>query len=353
MISHYRIRPSAALIGVLASVILLAGCNRQEEQAPPTADPSALIQKEWETFRDAYIEEFFRAHPTFAVRSGRHEYDGKLPDWSAAGIAAEIERLHEARDAATRLRRGLDRRAALRARLPRRAHRSRSLLAGNHGRALPQSDLLFRLEARRPRSQHLSLARIRAVRAAHARAARLRCARCRASRARSGRTCACRCRRATSSAAIAGFGGFADFYEKDLPQVSSPRCRTRRCARISPKRTRRRPPRCASSRSTGSKAARKTATQDYALGAEKFARMLKMTEGVTTPLAELEAIGRADLEAQPGGAHGSLRASSRRAQRSRPASRSRPRNKPEGGPGARRAQSARGPQAVPHGQAGR
>ena len=40
---------------------------------------------------------------------------------------------------------------------------------------------------------------------------------------------------------------------------------------------------------------RASATGSYALGAERFARMLRMTEGVTTPLAELEAAGRADL----------------------------------------------------------
>lgn len=32
------------------------------------------------------------------------------------------------------------------------------------------------------------------------------------------------------------------------------------------------------------------------LGPEKFAKMLAMTEGVTTPIAELEAAGRADME---------------------------------------------------------
>ncbi|HZV57544.1 MAG TPA: DUF885 domain-containing protein, partial [Sphingobium sp.] len=36
--------------------------------------------------------------------------------------------------------------------------------------------------------------------------------------------------------------------------------------------------------------------QGFALGAERFARMLAATEGVTTPLAELEAIGEADLK---------------------------------------------------------
>ncbi len=38
------------------------------------------------------------------------------------------------------------------------------------------------------------------------------------------------------------------------------------------------------------------ATNDYVLGPERFAAMLRMTEGVTTPLDKLEAIGRADLE---------------------------------------------------------
>ncbi|MGE5721236.1 MAG: DUF885 domain-containing protein, partial [Sphingomonadales bacterium] len=40
---------------------------------------------------------------------------------------------------------------------------------------------------------------------------------------------------------------------------------------------------------------RATATQDFALGGERFSRMLLATEGVTTPLDQLEAIGRADL----------------------------------------------------------
>src|SRR5438270_296336 len=38
------------------------------------------------------------------------------------------------------------------------------------------------------------------------------------------------------------------------------------------------------------------ATDNFALGAAEFADMLRMTERVTTPLAELERVGRADLE---------------------------------------------------------
>jgi hypothetical protein len=40
---------------------------------------------------------------------------------------------------------------------------------------------------------------------------------------------------------------------------------------------------------------KKTATKDFALGPEKFQRMLAETEGVDTPLDQLEAAGKADL----------------------------------------------------------
>ncbi|MEO7680889.1 MAG: DUF885 domain-containing protein [Sphingomonas sp.] len=39
-----------------------------------------------------------------------------------------------------------------------------------------------------------------------------------------------------------------------------------------------------------------TATQDFALGPDKFARMIKQTEGVDVPLDQLEAAGKADLK---------------------------------------------------------
>jgi hypothetical protein len=38
------------------------------------------------------------------VWAGRHEFDGQLPDWSAAGIKREVERLHVARDRAAAFR---------------------------------------------------------------------------------------------------------------------------------------------------------------------------------------------------------------------------------------------------------
>ncbi len=52
----------------------------------------------WGRFVNQYIEDYFVAHPAFAVAQGRHEFDGQLPDWSAAGLAREIVRLHQARE---------------------------------------------------------------------------------------------------------------------------------------------------------------------------------------------------------------------------------------------------------------
>jgi uncharacterized protein (DUF885 family) len=47
----------------------------------------------WDVYVNQFIDSYFAAHPDFAVRSGRHEFDGKLPDWSSDGIRKEIERL--------------------------------------------------------------------------------------------------------------------------------------------------------------------------------------------------------------------------------------------------------------------
>ena len=43
-----------------------------------------------------YIEATFRANPPFAATAGRHEFDGQLPDWSEAGIENEVARLKSA-----------------------------------------------------------------------------------------------------------------------------------------------------------------------------------------------------------------------------------------------------------------
>src|SRR5262249_51312110 len=97
------IRGRAAFVLAIAGLCVMA-CRQASEkpsgavraEAKSTAAPSSG----WTSVRDAIIEDYLRAHPVFAVVSGRHEYDGLLPDWSAEGIAGEIRRLHAARDRA-------------------------------------------------------------------------------------------------------------------------------------------------------------------------------------------------------------------------------------------------------------
>jgi uncharacterized protein (DUF885 family) len=63
-------------------------------------EPLSSARPAWDTFASGFIETYFRANPTFAINQGRHEYDGRLPDWSEAGLEAWIARLHQVRDSA-------------------------------------------------------------------------------------------------------------------------------------------------------------------------------------------------------------------------------------------------------------
>src|ERR1700733_14671373 len=84
----------AVLSGAL--VLALSACN----QSPPTAmkpkGPSPASQA-WGPLTDGFVRDWFNARPFFAAQSGKHEFDGQLPDLSGHGIKREIARLKEAR----------------------------------------------------------------------------------------------------------------------------------------------------------------------------------------------------------------------------------------------------------------
>jgi len=96
------------LYPLLILSMLLAGC--QQDSPPPSpppagddanAGPGASNENDaeaWDRFVNDYIEASLAAHPAWAVYQGRHEFDGQMPDWSRAGITAEIERLQQARN---------------------------------------------------------------------------------------------------------------------------------------------------------------------------------------------------------------------------------------------------------------
>lgn len=79
--------------------LLIAGCESPSTSTSPTS-PAARAAASWPAFADEFLEAYFKANPTVAVNQGRHEYDGRLPDWSKAGIHGEIERLETIRERA-------------------------------------------------------------------------------------------------------------------------------------------------------------------------------------------------------------------------------------------------------------
>lgn len=78
-------------LAALAALTLLS-CVQVPEK------PAAPFSRDWENFVETFITETFTARPHQGANAGRHEFDGKLPDLSAAGLQRETARLHLARD---------------------------------------------------------------------------------------------------------------------------------------------------------------------------------------------------------------------------------------------------------------
>ena len=59
----------------------------------PGANQQAVInsQMQWGDFMDQTIERWFAIDPAFAVYEGRHDFDGRLPDWSQTGLDAQAD----------------------------------------------------------------------------------------------------------------------------------------------------------------------------------------------------------------------------------------------------------------------
>ena len=89
------LKVGAALSGLL--FLGLTGCGQQPPAAGAPKGPS-LASQQWDKLTAGFIQSYFDAQPFFAAQSGRHEFDGQLPDLSNHGIRREIARLHDERD---------------------------------------------------------------------------------------------------------------------------------------------------------------------------------------------------------------------------------------------------------------
>jgi uncharacterized protein (DUF885 family) len=73
------------LLAASAACLVLASC--QAAQTPPA-------QSQWKVFAQRTVDQYFALNPSDAVYQGNHHFDGQLPDWSAQGLQAQTAFLH-------------------------------------------------------------------------------------------------------------------------------------------------------------------------------------------------------------------------------------------------------------------
>ena len=237
-----------------------------------------------------FIEGHFVANPVIAVYAGRHEFDGKLPDLSDAALRRDVTRLESER---ARLR------AVDPARLSESRQRERQYLL-----AALDVDLFWKKEADWPRRNpafYLGLldpeiylskpyapleSRMRAY-IAYAREIPAR------SRADSREPAD-----ADARAVDRIRGERVRRLCRVLRQGRGRGVRQRQGSRaaVAARRCRRGRGKAMQSLADWLASERKSATQDYALGPQLFARMVAATEQVDVPLARLQEIGQADMQ---------------------------------------------------------
>jgi hypothetical protein len=259
----------------------------------PTAGQAAsqsAQSRQWNAFVESFIDSYFAAHPDRAVHAGRHEYDGKLPDWSRAGLERETARLRAVRAQALSFEPlALDERQRF----------ERDYLLAVVDRHLfwlvsaqwPYRNPYFYEAALDPNvyltRPYAPLARRMRAYIDYAKAIPAAVEQIR-DNLRSPLP------RSYLEIGLTIFGGLATYYEREVPgvfaAVEDPRLQREFSAAND-----------AAARATKGMAAwlesrRTAAADDFALGAERFREMLWMTERVDVPLERLKKIGREDLE---------------------------------------------------------
>jgi uncharacterized protein (DUF885 family) len=250
---------------------------------------AAKADSAWQEHVERFVEAHFQANPVSAVYAGRHEFDGRLPDLSAAGIERNAKRLEEARAKTA---------AFEPAQLSEPNLREREYLLA----AL--ADELFWLRdadwpSRNP-SWYLDLVdpEIYLSRPYAPLETRLR-AYLDYARAIPAATQQIRANLRTPMPApwveygVNAFGGFAQFFANDVAQVFAEVEDDALQSQLELANAE--ASKAMQALADWFVAQRPTATQDYALGATLFAKMLEATEQVSVPIARLREIGEADL----------------------------------------------------------
>ena len=257
-----------------------------------TADRPAAARSpsRWAAFRDAYVEELFRLDPGFAVYQGRHDFDGQVQDFSAAGL----KRIGDF------YRRSI---AAARA-MPARGMSPQERFERDYLVTVTEGRLFWLEDADQPHTNpqwyvnagldpNVYVAREYADATTRAKAITAFFRRIPLAAAQIKGNLRTPMPLSFAKFGAAAFKGFGDYYAKDAVAAF---------AGVKDARVQRDLKEAAASAGAAMTALggyleqqQRTANEAFPLGAARFSRMLAATEGVTIPLAQLEAAGRADL----------------------------------------------------------
>jgi hypothetical protein len=280
------------LFAVLLSAVILVSCTREQPKPAAASERPAATdaEKSWPEFVDSFIESRFKADPYFAVDSGRHEFDGRMPDFSRAALDANVAQLRaqvaelDQFDAAAFKPEHRFEREYLRWVIQRELfwlaelgepYRNPTWYLGK----LDPSMYLTREYAPLPKRLEGFLGYARSVPklAADIRA--------------NVRT---PIPEPFIERSAAAYGGYATFFREEVPpffqQLPEGRLRTDLAAATAAAAS------AMDELTRWLESQRGAATDDFALGAAKFSQMLRATERVDIPLEELELVGRKDLE---------------------------------------------------------
>ena len=280
-------------LGVALSVVLLvgvAGCDQSPQSKAPVKRGPSQASLQWQQTANSFVESYFAAQPFFAAQSGKHQYDGQLPDLSAHGIKREISRLH---DLQTQLNKidpmplepgeRFDREYLLGVVSKdlfwlEKAHYASTnpywylgnidpdvFLTRNYAPLDVRMKAFIKFARGIPRMATDIQANLQGP-----------------------------LPKTFVELGIADFGGFVDFYKKDVPQVfasvSDPDLQ-KQLAEVDANAST-----AMSNLTIYLTGLRKTANDNFALGKDLFAQMIKDTELVDLPVDQIEAAGRADLD---------------------------------------------------------
>lgn len=290
-------RPFRVLTLSAVVIALVAGCS-PDASAPTQAALPAAASTTAATDNgaalasavDGFVNGMFEHSPVFAANAGKHEFDGKLPDYSAKGLQATADWLHAQRntfaafadgqlDAQGRFQRDyvlavidgqlfwLEDSGA--------PYKNPTFYTGDLSPSMyltrPYAPLAQRMAAFVSYQEALprALAQIKANLRLPLPASYI-------------------------DVGVNSFGGFASFFKTDVPGIFAEvkddalqaRFKASNAAAI----------KATQDLADWLKAQKPHATQDYALGAEKFSKMLHATERVDLPLDQLKAVGESDLQ---------------------------------------------------------